>query len=41
MMKEMKRISHKLLADVKQLIDDIKTGKVDVYEGFEQYRLDY
>lgn len=36
-----KNIPKDLLVKVKQLIEDIKSGKVDVYEGFEQYRLNY
>ena len=36
-----KNIPEELLVKVNQLIDDIKSGKIDVYEGFEQYRLNY
>jgi basic membrane protein A len=34
-------ISPELLAEVKQLIEDIRSGKIDVFEGFDQYRLKY
>ena len=34
-------IPPELLAEVNQLIEDIKSGKVDVFEGFDQYRLSY
>lgn len=34
-------IPAELLEEVNQLIEDIKSGKVDVFEGFDQYRLTY
>lgn len=34
-------IPEDILNKVNQLIDDIKSGKVDVYKGFEQYKLNY
>ena len=36
-----KNIPEELLTRVNQLIDDIKAEKIDVYEGFDQYRLNY
>lgn len=34
-------IPAELLAEVNVLIDDIRNGKIDVFEGFDQYRLTY
>ncbi len=30
-----------LLEEVKQLVQDIRNGKIDVFEGYDQYRLNY
>jgi basic membrane lipoprotein Med (substrate-binding protein (PBP1-ABC) superfamily) len=34
-------LSPELLAEVKQLVQDIREGRIDVFEGFDQYRLVY
>lgn len=39
--RDAKNIPDDLLKKVNQLIDDIKSGKVDVYKGFEKYKLKY
>ncbi|HOJ00141.1 MAG TPA: BMP family ABC transporter substrate-binding protein [Anaerolineaceae bacterium] len=39
--RDFEKLSPELQAEVLQLVEDIRTGEVDVYEGFEEYRLDY
>ena len=36
-----KNIPEDLLVKVKALISDIKEGKIDVFEGYDNYRLNY
>lgn len=39
--RDLQNIPEELQKEVKQLVEDISTGKVDVYKNFEEYRLEY
>lgn len=39
--RDFEKLSPELQSEVLQLVEDIRTGVVDVYEGFEEYRLSY